>query len=61
MNNQELSFCPIYIFVYPYVVASWKNSENNAFFATGSYESKRVFTWDPKWNLPEIKFGLATK
>ena len=22
---------------------------------------KRVFTWDPKWNLPEIKFSPTVK
>ena len=24
-------------------------------------ESERVFTWDPKWNLPKMKFGFTMK
>ena len=39
----------------------WCNTKIKSFFSCIIYFIKRVFTWDPKWNLPEIKFQPTIK
>ena len=39
----------------------WCNTKIKSFFSSIIYFIKRVFTWDPKWNLPEVKFQPTIK